>query len=78
MSVGPESEETRLKKKRNAQEMGKVDPMFWRNKGKLGGSVKGIEKGFSKMSPERRSEIARAAGIESQRKQKEKREISLK
>jgi len=40
-----------------AQEMGLVDPMFWVNKGRAGGKVSGIKKGFSAMSEEKRKEI---------------------
>ena len=40
-----------------AQEMGKIDVMFYKNLGARGGKVSGIKKGFSAMSEEKRKEI---------------------
>lgn len=50
-----------------AQTQGKVDPMFWINKGRSGGQVKGVKKGLGAVTPEKLKEI-RAKGLETRRR----------
>jgi general stress protein YciG len=40
--------------------------------GRMGGSVKGVKKGFAAMTPERRSEISRKGGLAPHKKRKVK------
>jgi len=57
--------------KRVAQENLRLDPMFYKRKASIGGSVTGIKKGFSAMSPERVKEIQAKALATRKRNQKE-------
>jgi hypothetical protein len=47
--------------KRSQEEL-RLDPMFYKRKGALGGSVKGVKKGTAGMSPEKRKEVS-AKGV---------------
>lgn len=64
---------TRLTYKERAEENLKFDPMFYKRRGKAGGSVSGIKKGLAGMSEEKRRAIS-AKGVATRlaRKQSEK------
>lgn len=59
--------------KRVAQENLRLDPMFYKRKGSIGGSVKGIKKGHSAMDKQRSDEI-RAKANEALRLNREKKD----